>query len=277
MSLPNQPMYIEYVHSSNYYPTNYAVVPWIPPSANQVVSSSHGLFPWIGNWFGLKFLLQPLIWLIKKIARGVGEAYLTIADNDPVILFFQNMHCICKNFRERYIAQQELYERLELIINYGRNFVFTDLSLVDKYYDEVREKLPDKKLRHWQNVSCVLKSSALYELETSMQRVKQYLEDLTINLNLTGQQKLHLITSLEIIMKHLRFMQLFFNFKKIKELQKNILNVNFFSKKTDNKDEKDAKIQDLKEMFDYIIMLQTKKKEIDKKTQELGSVSTAFV
>ena len=277
MSLHNQPMYIEYVHSSNYPPTNYAVVPWIPRSTNQVVSSSHGLFPWIGNWFGLKFLLQPLIWLVKKIARGVGEAYTTIADNDPVILFFQNMHCICKNFRERYIAQQELYERLELIINYGRNFVLTDLGLVDKYYEEVRKKLPDKTLRHWQNVSCVLKSSALSGLETSMQRVKQYLSDLKINLELTGEQKSHLITSLEIIMKHLKFMQLFLNFKKIQELQKNILDVNFFSKKTENKDEKDAQIQDLKEMFDYIIMLQTKKKEIDKETQELGSVSTGFV
>ena len=71
-------------------------------------------------------------------------------------------------------------------------------------------------------------------------------------------------------------MQLFLNFKKIQELQKNIL-MSIFFQKDDNKDEKDAQIQDLKEMFDYIIMLQTKKKEIDKENTELGSVSTGFV
>ena len=262
-------MYFEYVHSSNYYPTNYAVVPWIPPSTNQVVSSSHGLFPWIGNWFGLKFLLQPLIWLVKKILHGSGDLYKKIADEDPVILFFKKMHCVCKKFLERYIAEQESYEKLEMIINNENKFVFADLSLVDKYYDDIRKHSPDKKIPASKDVLCSFRSSALHELEISKHRVKTYLDGLNINLNLTDQEKSHLIVSLEIIIKHLQFIGLFLSFEKIQELEENIFDVSLFSKKTDHIDDKDKQRKDLNHMFEDITRLQIKKQQLDQETKEL--------
>ena len=255
---------------------------------NQLVAASHGLIsdlmPRKYNWFGLKILLYPIFWILKNIyyagkyasnviceyATKVIGSYTSKKGNDLIILFFKRMICTCKKFQEIYKKQNTLYKLLEQIINNGTEFILNDLSEVNLFYNEIRNKIFKKQLPDIQNVKCWSTKSSLFELERSKNDVKNYIEGIH---NVSEYHKKDLFRRLEIVMTHFKFIEKVLTFEKIVKLQDYSQIFDWASWRTQEEEKKDKKSMEneLKNEFEAILSLIKDKKSIEETIRNINN------